>query len=151
MEHMVRLLGISEKTKFRFFVTFEAQKYQTDEGAHRYQQTTRIRKGFGPFKVAFRTDSHTWIECLAVGNIFQGQSHRASQRHSIHFSAKEMSRLLKDLLGKDCCMYRLGTLGRGWDEESYDYVNLKLEGFLLSDGIIKCLYGRAYAIRPGEY
>jgi len=27
-----------KKTKFRFFVTFEAQKYQTDEGAHGYQK-----------------------------------------------------------------------------------------------------------------
>ncbi len=35
------------------------------------KKTTRIRKRFGPFKVAFRTGSRTWIECLVVGNIFQ--------------------------------------------------------------------------------
>ncbi len=34
------------------------------------KKTTRIRKRFGPFKVAFRTGFHTWIECLVVGNIF---------------------------------------------------------------------------------
>ena len=44
---------------------------------------------------------------------FQGQSHRTSRRHSNHFSAKEMSRMLKDFLRKDGCLYKLGIPGRG--------------------------------------
>src|SRR5690606_38460052 len=44
---------------------------------------------------------------------FQGQSHRSSRRHSIQFSAKEMSRWLKCFLRKDVCLYMLGTPGRG--------------------------------------
>ncbi len=35
-----------------------------------------------------------------------------SHRHSFHFSAKEMSRGLKDFLRKDGCLYKLGTPGR---------------------------------------
>ncbi len=36
---------------------------------------------------------------------FQGQSHRTGQRHSIHFSAKEMSRGLKDFLRKNWSLF----------------------------------------------
>src|SRR5690606_3638929 len=44
---------------------------------------------------------------------FQGQSHRAGHRHSIHFSAKEMSRRLKDFLRKDGVCLNWETSGRG--------------------------------------
>src|SRR5690606_39205674 len=53
------------------FVTFGAQKYQTDEGAHGYPKNNSNPKCFSPFKVAFHTIIRTWIECLVVGNIFQ--------------------------------------------------------------------------------
>ena len=80
------------------------------------KKTTRIRKRFGPFKVAFRTFIRTWIECLVVGNIFQkiipfkgmifwkhSKANPIAQVNGILsiFPPLEMGRVLKDFLRKD--------------------------------------------------
>src|SRR5690606_1014208 len=52
---------------------------------------------------------------------FQGQSHRTSRRHSIHLSAKEMSRWLKCFLLKDKCLQKTPSGGEIFVEKCTVY------------------------------